>query len=252
VDFFWDFGDGVGTSIEAEPVYSYNDNGTYTILLRGSTAEGCADSSFKEIPIIPTKLDIALSNFSIQKTTLTDGSIAYQPSVLLQNVGTRAIFNAELLFSVNNETSIAETWEGILPVGQSVFYTLDNFALIKNLELLDYLCLEAGYVNDNTEINLNNNKTCLIQKGSIQTSLLYPNPGQNEVNLDVIMENDDEISIEIYDLRGRLVLSSKNIALLKGYNKLSLETSSLQAGKYIVYLNYNDEIISHSLIIENP
>jgi hypothetical protein len=66
------------------------------------------------------------------------------------------------------------------------------------------------------------------------------------------MENDDEISIEIYDLRGRLVLSSKNIALLKGYNKLSLETSSLQAGKYIVYLNYNDEIISHSLIIENP
>ncbi len=252
VDFFWDFGDGVGTSIEAEPVYSYNANGTYTILLRGSTAEGCADSSFKEIPIIPTELDIALSNFSIQKTTLTDGSIAYQPSVLLQNVGTRAIFNAELLFSVNNETSIAETWEGILPVGQSVFYTLDNFALIKNLELLDYLCLEAGYVNDNTEINLNNNKTCLIQKGSIQTSLLYPNPGQNEVNLDVIMENDDEISIEIYDLSGRLVLSSKNIALLKGYNKLSLETSSLQAGKYIVYLNYNDEIISHSLIIENP
>ena len=193
-----------------------------------------------------------MSNFSIQKTTLTDGSIAYQPSVLLQNVGTRAIFNAELLFSVNNETSIAETWEGILPLGQSVFYTLDNFALIKNLELLDYLCLEASFVNDNTELNLSNNKTCLIQQGAIQTSLLYPNPGQNEVNLDVIMENDDEISIEIYDLSGRLVLSSKNIALLKGYNKLSLETSSLQAGKYIVYLNYNDEIISHSLIIENP
>jgi PKD repeat protein len=252
VDFFWDFGDGVGTSIEEEPVYSYSTNGTYTILLRGSTAEGCADSSFKEIPIIPTELDIALSNFSIQKTTLADGSLAYQPSVLLQNVGTRAIFNAELLLSVNNETSIAETWEGILPVGQSVFYTLDNFALIKILELLDYLCLEAGYVNDNTEINLNNNKTCLIQKGSIQTSLPYPIPGQNEVNIDVIMENDDELSIEIYDLNGRLVLSSKNLALLEGYNKLSIETSTLQAGKYIVFLNYNDEIISHSLIIENP
>lgn len=251
VDYYWDFGDGIGNSIDINPNYTYNTNGNYTILLAGSTVEGCVDTVTKEIAIIPTELDLELSNFSIQKITLADGSTAYQPSVLLKNVGTRAIFNTELVLRVNNETAIAETWEGILPVGVSALYELENFALIKNTDLLDYICLEAILVNDNTEINLTNNKVCLIQRGEIQCSPIYPNPAQDIAYIDVVMENDGTATLEVFDLSGKLVLQGETLQLVEGYNQVAVSTKDLQAGKYILYLNYQEDITSFSLIISN-
>ena len=41
--YFWDFGDG-NTSTVANPTYSYNSQGTYTVKLQITTSSGCTDS----------------------------------------------------------------------------------------------------------------------------------------------------------------------------------------------------------------
>ena len=176
---------------------------------------------------------------------------AYKPSVLMQNVGTRAIFNADLFLSINNETRIAETWEGVLPIGQSALYELGNFAIIENESILDYVCLEAQHVNDNTELNFDNNKTCLVQNGSLKTSELYPNPAEKTVYIDIITENDGESEIGVFDLLGKVVIPLKKVTLMEGFNQISIDTDNLMAGKYIVQLTYQEEIYSYSLIIHN-
>lgn len=252
VDYFWDFGDGTGSSIDANPSHTYNTNGNYSILLAGSTLQGCSDSLYRDIAIIPTELDLELSNFSIQQITLPDGSTAYQPSVVLKNVGTRAVFNAELLLQVNNETSIAESWEGILQVGESRFYELENYAVIHRADFLDYICLEAALVNDNTELNLVNNKACAIQRGVIQCSPIYPNPTTNIAHIDVITETDGIAIIEVFDLSGKMIIQNNSVELAEGYNLVSMHTHMLQAGKYVVNLNYQEDVTSFSLIITNP
>ena len=252
ISYLWDFGDGSGNSIDENPLHQYSQNGIYNIFLVASTLEGCADSASRSISIIPTELDIELSDFSIQKTPLADGSLAYKPSILLKNVGTRTIFNVDLSLSVNNETQIAETWEGELNVGQSVLYALSSFAIIDNESLVDYICLEAQNVNDNTELNFTNNKICAVQNGSIQSSDLYPNPAKELVHLDIVMEKKGQAQIGIFDMLGKAVVPLKDLDLEEGYNLVSINTAYLQAGKYLVNLVYQDELVSYPLIIQNP
>ncbi|MFT5071005.1 MAG: PKD repeat protein, partial [Chitinophagales bacterium] len=252
ISYLWDFGDGSGNSIDENPLHQYSQNGVYDIFLVASTLEGCADSATRSISIIPTELDIELSDFSIQKTPLADGSLAYKPSILLKNVGTRTIFNVDLSLSVNNETQIAESWEGVLNVGQSVLYALSSFAIIDNESLVDYICLEAQNVNDNTELNFTNNKICVVQNGSIQSSDLYPNPAKELVQMDIVMEKKGQAQIGIFDMLGKAVVPLKDLDLEEGYNLVSINTAYLQAGKYLVNLVYQDELVSYPLIIQNP
>ena len=251
VDFIWSFGDTSVNAVDENPLNTYNQNGVYEIILAASTLEGCTDSAIQTIAIIPTALDIKLSNFSIQKVDLGNGMTAYKPSVLMQNVGTRAIFNADLFLSINSETQIAETWEGVIPIGQSALYELGNFAIIENESILDYVCIEAQHVNDNTELNFANNKTCLVQNGSLKTSELYPNPAEETVHIDVITEDDGESEIGVFDLLGKVIIPLKEVALIEGFNQISINTTDLLAGKYIVQLIYQEEIYSYSLIIHN-
>ena len=251
VDFLWSFGDTSINAIDENPINTYNQNGVYEITLAASTLEGCTDSTIQTIAIIPTALDIKLSDFSIQKVDLGNGMTAYKPSVLMQNVGTRAIFNADLFLSINSETQIAETWEGVIPIGQSALYELGNFAIIENESILDYVCIEAQHVNDNTELNFANNKTCLVQNGSLKTSELYPNPAEETVHIDVIPEDDGESEIGVFDLLGKVIIPLKKVTLMEGFNQISINTTNLVAGKYIVQLIYQEEIYSYSLIIHN-
>lgn len=43
-DVYWDFGDGIGTSTEHNPLYEYAEPGTYTVTLLASIDEGMCDS----------------------------------------------------------------------------------------------------------------------------------------------------------------------------------------------------------------
>ncbi len=43
--YFWDFGDGIGTSTEMHPTYTYTVSGTFTTLLTVTDSNGCTDIS---------------------------------------------------------------------------------------------------------------------------------------------------------------------------------------------------------------
>lgn len=50
---WWTFGDGIGTSASTHPIYSYQNEGTYTITLYVSNQFGCTDSVSNDITIKP-------------------------------------------------------------------------------------------------------------------------------------------------------------------------------------------------------
>jgi PKD repeat protein len=249
--FLWNFGDMGSLSNEENPSYTYLQNGIYDITLVAENIFGCIDSLIKEIPIIPTELDIELSDLTIQKITLADGSIAYMPSVLVKNIGSRALTNMDLSASIDGETKVAETWLGTLTIGQAFIYDFNSFFVINNIDLVEYVCVEAKNVNDNTELNFTNNKVCLIQNGLIQSSKLYPNPSQEIAYMDVITNKQGDVQLGVYDVLGRNILESKNVPIQDGYNQIAIDCSSLQAGEYFVRMVFQDEVYSQILIISN-
>lgn len=51
--WFWDFGDGIGTSTIQNPVYTYSVPGTYNVKLRVTNLSGCEDSTTVPVPSYP-------------------------------------------------------------------------------------------------------------------------------------------------------------------------------------------------------
>lgn len=43
ISYIWDFGDGIGTSTEVDPTYTYSHSGPYTVTLTASCSFGCED-----------------------------------------------------------------------------------------------------------------------------------------------------------------------------------------------------------------
>ena len=73
--------------------------------------------------------------------------------------------------------------------------------------IFQYFCVSANNANDNSELNLANNKVCQIQNGIIQTSELYPNPANKLAFIDVVSLNSVSMNIEVIDAIGKKVIT---------------------------------------------
>lgn len=62
--YAWDFGDGIGTSNDESPTYTFGDGGTYTVKLTATNETGSAEHE-KEITVINTLLPAADFSFQV-------------------------------------------------------------------------------------------------------------------------------------------------------------------------------------------
>lgn len=79
--------------------------------------------------------------------------------------------------------------------------------------------------------------------------VLYPNPARERVNLEFYSTTEEDISFEIYDLSGRLILEHRVLAT-PGRNTTSLESGNLLPGIYFIYGNFNNDIRIMKLMVE--
>jgi PKD repeat protein len=80
--WYWDFGDGAGSSSEQSPSYNYEQPGVYTVTLSVTDSHGCSDTAVKASSIVvnppPTaSFDVSPDAGEVPlEVTLTDTSIA--------------------------------------------------------------------------------------------------------------------------------------------------------------------------------
>ena len=89
----WDFGDGVGTSIQQNPSYSYTVPNTYFVKLIVESALGCTDSITKTITIVPLpSIDAGTDQGICLNDSITIGgtptSTGINVSYVWDNIGT--------------------------------------------------------------------------------------------------------------------------------------------------------------------
>jgi len=78
----------------------------------------------------------------------------------------------------------------------------------------------------------------------------YPNPSKSAwVNLDYFAQNDDEITVSVFDMTGKLVVNQFQ-QISSGNNNLSFDFSDLNTGIYIVKIGDERNPIHRKLIIE--
>ncbi|MDZ4668982.1 MAG: M6 family metalloprotease domain-containing protein [bacterium] len=65
----------------------------------------------------------------------------------------------------------------------------------------------------------------------------YPNPFNNELNLEFTLQNKCEIAISLRDIQGKLIWEKKEFKSLQGKNLISVPTKDIQMGVYIIELS---------------
>jgi hypothetical protein len=74
-----------------------------------------------------------------------------------------------------------------------------------------------------------------------------PNPFSSEVTFNVSLKNSAELSAKIYDLRGRVVKQLDSRSYSKGTHNVSMETSDLSNGMYLLQVKAGSDIITKKI-----
>jgi hypothetical protein len=115
-------------------------------------------------------------------------------------------------------------------------------------EEIDYL---KGWVSDRLQWidnNIDRQKVEPVPVGS-KNILVYPNPVKDEMTFVFSTASISRISVEIYDLTGRMVFNTLYFPEEAGYQQVNYTITGLSPGSYILKLKQGTRIIGNTQII---
>lgn len=71
-------------------------------------------------------------------------------------------------------------------------------------------------------------------ENAIGNMVVYPNPAQTEVNIEVTVEQNNTMNIQIFDLTGKVVFERLNNNIYSGTNNMTVNVSNLKSGVYFI------------------
>lgn len=103
--------------------------------------------------------------------------------------------------------------------------------------------------------NQGGNPTAIVHEASGSHYLMaYPNPFEQQVNIEYYLENEAEVSLQIFDIHGRLVRQISNGQTQRGHqqtawNGVSDSGALLSGGLYLIYLKAGDTITTKKVML---
>ena len=84
---------------------------------------------------------------------------------------------------------------------------------------------------------------------NIFQSVLYPNPAKDNVVLNVHSVYPTDVTINIYDVMGRIIYTKNAVKLSAGENNININTSKFENGIYSIKIIANNGIITNKFSI---
>ncbi len=236
----WKFGDkDNSTSLQVNPSFVFSDLGNFNVELAASNSVGCSNKLIKIINVVVPRIDMIMSDFFFT----TDNTNALQPVVTIVNKSNVLITDPVILIDVAGGSSVKKKIIGTLKPNQELTQMLD-FQIVPGS--IGYICAEVD-VAGNT--NLFQNRKCLSLQGSEVIFAPFPNPTKVELNLDWINAGGSSVSFQIFNSKGSVCLEQSFTNLSQGINRLTVNTSSLSPGIYVIRFSDSKTTQSHKFAV---
>lgn len=221
VQWLWEFGDGT-TSDDAIAEHVYSKTGTYTIKGTVWNQYGCSSETDR----------------TIQVTTITAGWTATPQ------------FGRVYTFTATDTNQTAYYWDfgdGKTDTGHTVMHGFDANG------------------NYTVSLQVTNGFGCTATRDSIISPFIngiagtghaviparfYPNPLSGTGWLEYKLSSAQEVSLSMYDLSGREVMTRNEGLLPAGKYTLSIDASAYQPGMYHIILRAGTQQSSHRIMIK--
>lgn len=106
----------------------------------------------------------------------------------------------------------------------------------------------SNYGNNMYIDNINISSATSLSENELVSLNVYPNPASTEVNVSFEAKNAD-YSVKLVDLQGR-VIANQNLTNLNGTQVISIPTSTVAKGSYIVSITSNGMTSTKSVVIK--
>ncbi len=240
--FRWEFEVPSGNiSLEENPSYIFTQNGSFDVLLEIETAQGCKDFIVKTVSVVPSLLDIAVTNVIVNQELMNDGNYKVITVAKVRNLGTRNVSYFDILNQIGDGATVVESWEGFLEPAQAINYAFESKFVSALERNRTFVCVEARNPNGEEDDNPLNNKFCIALEDQIKILPLYPVPADQLLNMDIILPKNAALKIEVFNVLGAR-MNAEEVELIKGFNRLTLNTARYAAGIYLIKFSYEEEV----------
>lgn len=221
------YDDGSELNLTNVPIGELEDlTGTQTIIAKGFTSDGIIGA-----------VDTIKINFCPSELVLSDVFLPFD-SYQSEN-------------SIITNTKVYDEGELHLRAGQSItlnkgFYIEKGVTFSAKIED----CSSTPVIPRNS--NQENSKIELEQNlyPPKLTLNFFPNPFSNEASIELFIPEHQPISLEIFDLTGRLVQSITNQTMYSGRHVFPVKIDNLIKGIYFLKLKSNKEIVTKKIVCE--
>lgn len=227
VGFAWDFGDetnGNGATVQ----HTYLENGSYNVIMTGTTPQGCSAALTKTLIVAEPVKDLVVETMELQPTE--DGSII---QVRVRNQGNVILEEVLMSWQMGGDAGVIEKWMVDLAPGATAIYTFNSRASVTDAQL-PYLCVYAETSPFLvTEVNLTDNAYCKpLQTGGLELLPPFPNPGDERMFIRLISPNSGLAHMQVVDQKGAVVMVFDDLDVSKGFQQFFIDISSLSNGPY--------------------
>ncbi len=113
-----------------------------------------------------------------------------------------------------------------------------------------------SFVNFQTEFNTSTTATMYVSGVlGIEDEILsnnvrvFPNPAVDQVNIEISVEESLDTEVYLFSLDGRQVQDRKNLQLVPGFNRTTIDVQGLSAGVYVIKIQSADQSIERKLTV---
>ena len=234
--YTWDFGDGSPVYTGNDPQHTYSDTGAYTATLSIINSFGCTSQYSDNIYVLVPHRDLAISGISYIRE-----NDKWVMKAIVANYGNEDAYTFELKAQLNNEAVFYNTFNAdTLKAGSFREYTFNTKLDALNDEAPAFFCAEVISVNQKADMNSDNDRFCISSTSGFSIINSYPNPADGTLFMGIHSDEASTLSITIFQSDGKQVRAETSYALAEGLNTLRFDVSDLEAGMYVVKVQYGD------------
>ncbi|MFN0188029.1 MAG: PKD domain-containing protein [Bacteroidia bacterium] len=234
-NYTWNFGDGSPISSNVSPTHTYSDTGKFDITLTTITDFGCVSTKIHSIQVLLPYIDIEVESCNYVETL-----DAYEVSAIVRNLGNITIENFNINAYLQSKSAISEQANNLnLTPGNALNFKFSS-KFLKDEFIPDYVCVEILKVNQVTDAVISNNENCRTIRNTSEIYSLYPNPTNDFITLPINATKEKSIYITIYDMYGKLIQENLSYSLKIGFNRITIDFSSMASGNYVIKITEGD------------
>ncbi len=239
--WFWDFGDGTTSTLQ-NPSHNYAQGGLYNVCLTIQTSDSCVSTTCNQLQANGGGGNCQAS-FSIQPDTsgqfswiITNTSSSNTPLFYFWDFGDGNTSTAQF---PTHTYSTAGTYLVCLTVNDSLQNCVDTH------------CDTVSISNPGLPITVQSPVLSNSQPEFTSEVSLYPVPVNNQLNIRIDAVDGSEVSVDIVNLSGQVVLRQVPGYLPQGQSRVEVDVNQLADGMYFTRIQLGEETITRKFIVKH-